>query len=252
MTTQSKILTNPPIVAAFCQIRFDWAMLPLNALNAIESQLVELYPIKIERYNSELNGLEEVKKKGVGRSKINITTDTRINKIEYRSQNQRSKLIIAEDYILFSDENKYESWEHFKANIQSVLEILSSVYGDINISRVSLRYVNRFVFDEFNDPTDYFTSTISAVEGHDAVGNLYSYSFRLSMGLPNNIITHINHSLEMMPTNQYNYILDIDVLDNSKIVYNSQTIIDSLSNVNNELVNIFFNNITSKTEALCN
>lgn len=252
MEQPTKLLANPPIVAVFCQIKFDETALPLELLKKIESKLQELYPIRINRFNSLLNGLDEVQKRGVGRSQIKITSDTKIHRIEYRSSNQRNKLIIAEDFLLFSDENKYESWDTCKANIVKVLSILSEIYNDININRLSLRYVNRFVFNEFDDPSEYFTSTISAVEGHDMVGELYSYNFRLSMGLPNTAIkTNINHSLEMTPSNQYNYILDIDVLDGSNIVYNVQTIEENLSNINSELVKIFFNNITKKTEELC-
>lgn len=53
-------------------------------------------------------------------------------------------------------------------------------------------------------------------------------------------------------TSKYQYVLDIDVLDDSTIAYNVETIDYSLTNINNKLVDVFFNNITKETEDLCN
>ena len=254
MNKDNKILANPPIVLTLCQMKHEkWGEIPVKALSSIEVKLTDMYPIKIERFNSELDGLDEVRKHGVGRSKINITTDTRLHRIEYRSSDQKKKLIIAEDFILFSDESKYETWDVLKRSIMDVLSILKPVYQDVNLNRLSLRYVNRFVFDEFDDPSKYFTTIISTIDGHKTIGDLYSYQFRLTTVEPNsNIRTHITHNLDFDRTSKYQYILDIDVLDDSSIAYSEETIDANLTRINEILVDTFFNNITKETEDLCN
>lgn len=254
MNKEKKILKNPPIVLTLCQLKHEkWNDLPVEQIGDVEIKLTDKYPIKIERFNSELNGLEEVRKHGVGKSKINITSDTRLQRIEFRSQDQKQKLIIAEDFILFSDECQYKTWEILKSSILEILSILKPIYQDINLNRLSLRYVNRFVFDEFEDPSQYFTTIISTIDGHHTVGDLYSYQFRLTTAEPNtNIRIHITHNLDFDITNKYQYILDIDVLDDSTIAFNESTIDVNLTNINNILVETFFNNITEETEDLCN
>ena len=253
MSKSTKILNNPPIVLTLCQLKHDeWKELPIKEIERVENKLTEIYPIKIERFNSELNGLEEVRKHGVGRSKINITSDTKLQRIEFRSKDQKKKLILAENFILFSDESVYQSWDVQKASIMAVLDILMPVYQDIDLNRLSLRYVNRFIFNEFDDPSRYFTTIISTSDGHQTIGDLYAYQFRLTTIDPNtNIRTHITHNLDFDVTNKYQYILDIDVLDESVIAFNVDTIDTNLTSINEKLVDTFFNNITKQTAELC-
>ncbi len=254
MSMNTKMLNHPPIVLTLCQLKHDeWKELPIKEIQEVESKLTGIYPIKIERFNSELNGLEEVRKHGVGRSKINITSDTKLQRVEFRSKDQKKKLILAENFILFSDEGDYQSWEILKASILDVLAILMPIYQKVDLNRLSLRYVNRFVFDEFDDPSKYFTTVISTIDGHQTIGDLYAYQFRLTTVEPNTgIRTHITHNLDYDMTSKYQYVLDIDVLDDSTIAYNVETIDYSLTNINNKLVDVFFNNITKETEDLCN
>ena len=66
------------------------------------------------------------------------------------------------------------------------------------------------------------------------------------------IYTIVNHNVENASQGKYLYTLDIDVLDKQKLVFDIDTISDSLENLRNIRNKIFFDTITDKTIELCN
>lgn len=247
------LLNNPPIVAAFCQIKYDRDATVLSRLDSVPNEVERYYPIRTNHISAQIEGLDEVIKKGIGETSFRATSKAQLNRIEYRSKDQQKKIVISEEFIFFSDETRYSCWDEFKSGIKEIIECLDSVFKGLNINRVSLRYVNRFVFDEFEDPTEFFTTTISSSEDYKDDGDLFKYGFRLMAKYPSsNIVSIVNHSLDIDPFNKYNYILDIDVLDHSRLVYDMDTIMSNLDAVNAKLTSIFFNSITEKTCSRCN
>lgn len=247
-----EILNNPPIVAAFCQIKYDRDAGILSMVDSVANGLVEQYPIRTDHFSAQIGGLDEVMKKGVGETSFRATSKSQLNRVEFRTKNQKRKLIVSEDFVFISDENKYTDWQNFRQNISELLIVLSPLLNNRNIVRLSLRYVNRFEFDEFKDPSDYFKTMVTSTEDYNNDGELFKYGFRLISQYPSNMVSNVNHSLDIDPFNKYNYILDIDVLDHSILVYDFDTVLTSFDNVNAKLAEIFFNTITDKTKALCN
>ncbi len=247
------ILNNPPIVAAFCQIKYERDAAVLTRLASIANEVEHFYPIRTDHFSAEIGGLDEVIKKGVGETSFRATSKAQLNRVEFRSKDQQKKLIISEEFIFFSDETKYSCWGEYRSSLNEIFQCLDFVLKGLNIDRVSLRYVNRFVFDQFDDPTEFFTTTISSSSDYKDDGDIFKYGFRLLAKYPSsNIVSNVNHSLDIDPFNKYNYILDIDVLDHSRLVYDKETIMSNLDAVNEKLTDIFFNSITEKTRNLCN
>ena len=248
-----EILNNPPIVAAFCQIKYDRDAEILTMVDSVANGLGEQYPIRTDHFSAQIGGLDEVMKKGVGETSFRATSKSQLNRVEFRTKDQKRKLIISEDFVFISDENKYTSWQDFRRTISSLLEILSPLLYNRNIVRLSLRYVNRFVFDEFGNPSDYFKTMVTSSDDYNNDGELFKYGFRLVSQYPStNMVSNVNHSLDVDPFNKYNYILDIDVLDHSMLIYNIDTVMHNFDGINAKLADIFFNTITDKTKKLCN
>jgi len=80
-----------------------------------------------------------------------------------------------------------------------------------------------------------------------------NYGFRLIMDIPKtDSYSIVNHNVENVRSNSYMYTFDIDVLDKQHLVYNEETIsetMEALRKIKNE---IFFSSVTLKTLELCN
>jgi hypothetical protein len=131
--------------------------------------------------------------------------------------------------------------------------ILSEVLNNIEIIRTSIRFINRFTFDNFDYPQDYFKTLISSSKESELPYPLRQYGFRLLMDIPHSdIYSIVNQNVENVRNNLYIYTFDIDVLDRQHIFFDIETLkanMEYLRDVKNE---IFFNNITQKTLDLCN
>ena len=62
----------------------------------------------------------------------------------------------------------------------------------------------------------------------------------------------VNQSGENDTTNQYIYVLDIDVLDRQSLLFEKETILFNLEKLRNVKNKIFFDSITEKTKTICN
>ena len=244
------ILANPPIVVAICQIKFPVGSIPLDGFMKFDAQIKRRYPIRVDNINAEIGVPNEIK---LGENPFTGTSRARINAHDYRTKEQDLKFHLSEDSIIVSDEQPYTSWNNFKEKILFVLNTYSELLEGKNIERASIRFINRFIFDTFDDPSDYFNILISTSEGHDFDYDVVKYGFRLAMAIPDSDISSIvNHNLESSPSQKYIYTLDIDVLDHTQLVFNKDTIEAQLDNLNSILTGIFFNNVTDKTTELCN
>ena len=114
-------------------------------------------------------------------------------------------------------------------------------------------FINRFTFDNFDTPQEYFKTLISSVENNRLPYPLRQYGFRLNMGVPDtDIYAIVNQNIENITTNKFIYTFDIDVLDRQRLIFNVSTIIENLETLRNVKNEIFFNNLTQKTLDLCN
>ncbi len=243
------LLAHPPIAVAICQIKFPLGSIPLDRFMAFDAQIKRRYPIRVDNINAKIGVPSEIK---LGENPFTGTSRARINAHDYRTKEQDLKVHISEDSIIVSDEQPYSSWANFKEKISFILNIYSELLEGKKIERVSIRFINRFIFDTFNDPSEYFNILISTSDGHDFDYDVMKYGFRLTMSIPNtDIVSIVNHNLETSPSQKYVYTLDIDVLDHTQLVFNIDTIGAQLDKLNSILTGIFFNNVTDKTTELC-
>ena len=246
-----KNLNNPPIVAALFQMKYVANNLELNNFLTYDTQLKHRLPIRSDNPHFGINFDASIP---LGKSKVTVTTDAQIKSYTYFSADQKSRLEISTDTITFIDEHKYSGWVQFKEMTKFYLSILSDVLlGNCEVNRTSIRFINRFTFNNFDEPQDYFKTLISSAKDNQLPYPLRQYGFRLFMDIPKtDIYSIVNQSIEFIPTNKYSYTFDIDVLDRQHLVFNINTIVENMESLRNIKNEIFFNNLTQKTIDLCN
>jgi len=244
-------LKNPPIVVALFQMKYAATDLELNRFLSCDTKIKHRLPIRKDSGHVGINFVD--KSIPLGMSKTTVTTDAQIRSYTYFSADQKSRLEISTDTITFIDENKYSDWEHFKELTKSYLSIISDVLSNCEVTRTSIRFINRFTFDNFDNPQEYFKTLISSAENNQLPYPLRQYGFRLVMDTPNtDIYSIVNQDIENVPTNKYIYTFDIDVLDKQHLFFNVNTIVENIEVLRDVKNEIFFNNLTQKTLDLCN
>ena len=243
-------LNKPPVVAALFQMKYVANNLELNKFLSYDAQIKRHLPIRNDNRHVGINLDASIL---LGMSKT-VTADMKIQSYIYFSSDQKSRLEISTDTITFIDEHKYSGWENFKDMTKFYLSIISDVLSnDCEVTRTSIRFINRFTFDNFDDPQDYFKTLISSAENNQLPFPLRQYGFRLFMDIPNtDIYSIVNQNIENIPANKYIYTFDIDVLDKQRLIFNVDTVVENMEVLRNVKNEIFFNNLTQKTLDLCN
>ena len=163
-----------------------------------------------------------------------------------------SKPVKQGDTITYVSEDQYLGWNSFKGNVLEFFSILERVFGQSEIQRTSIRFINRFSFPDFDKPEDYINTFISAT-GESQPYPLRQYGFRLLMDVPNSdTYSIVNHNVERVIDGKFLYTFDIDVLNNQKLLFSIDSIDNNLDSLREIKNNIFFNTLTDKTLSLCN
>jgi len=245
------ILNRPPVVVALIQIKYNTLNVKLNDFLTFDTTLRHDFPIRRDNIQVGIDlGNSSIP---IGVSKISGTSDAKVGSYVYSSVDQKIKLEISENSISYYDEHPYMGWDIFKENALKAFMIMSDVLNKIEINRTSIRFINRFSFDHFDNPQEYFNTLISSSGDTVLPYPLLQYGFRLLMDIPNtDIYSIVNQNVETVLSNSYIYTFDIDVLDKQNLLFDKETlslILENLREVKNE---IFFNNVTQKTLDLCN
>lgn len=244
-------LHNSPIVVALAQLKYNVPNFKMeDVVKQCDVQLKHTLPIRRNNIQVGLNfGRTAIP---LGESKVSGVSNAEIGSYIYYTKSQKIKFEISKDTITFIDENPYIDWESFKKQAIDYFKILSPLFANAEVARISIRFVNRFTLDDFNNPEEYINTLITSKEGKTTYP-LNQYGFRLMMDVPQtDIYTIVNHNVENASQGKYLYTLDIDVLDKQKLVFDIDTISDSLENLRNIRNKIFFDTITDKTIELCN
>jgi uncharacterized protein (TIGR04255 family) len=246
-------LKNPPIIVALCQIKYFLDGIKLDSFLQYDKEIKKFLPLRKENLHVGINlGNASIP---IGHAKISGTSEAQIETYIYFSDDQKCKLEISCDTITYIDENPYIGWNHFKEDTLKFFSIFSKLLSVAEIKRMSIRYVNRFCLPEFNNPQDYFNTQISSSNDTEnpLPFPLRQYSFKLQMDVPKtSIYSIINQGVEILGTDNYEYIFDIDVLDRQNLIFDMGIInnnLDKLCEIKNK---IFFSNTTPKTLDLCN
>lgn len=244
-------LNKPPVVVALFQIKYNSVNMKLSDFLKYDNQLKHNFPIRRDNIQVGIDlGGSSIP---LGVSKLSATSDAKIGSYVYLSVDQKVKLEILDNTITYIDERPYQGWVNFKESSLKPLMILSDILNNLEITRTSIRFINRFTLDNFDNPADYFKTLISSSEDNVLPYPLRQYGFRLLMDIPDSdIYSIVNQNVENVRANSYIYTFDIDVLDMQHLLFEKETLavnMEKLRDVKNE---IFFNNITQKTIDLCN
>ncbi len=240
-------LNNPPVKLALFQLKFS--AVEMNVYDKTDTLLRHKFPIRKDNIEVGLN-LDNTSIP-LGKSRLNGTSDAKIKSYIYLTSDQKERVEILEDTLTYISELLYNGWDNFIKQVESVLDVFSNVLGNVDIKRTSIRFINRFLLDEFEKPEDYFTTVIS--KNGETLFPLRQYGFRLQYDIPQtNVYAIVNQSVESDFSNKFAYLLDIDVLDRQSLFYDKETILSCISNLREIKNKIFFDSITDKTKELCN
>jgi uncharacterized protein (TIGR04255 family) len=244
-------LANPPVIMAIFQIKFTSQKSNfLSDLVKNDTKIKKQFPLRKENVHANIDMPSTI---ALGISTIKGKADTKINSYIYFSENQKKKLMIEENSVTFVSEEKYFGWNVFKNEAINTLNNFINDLQTTNIERISIRFINKFSFDNFDNPLDYFNTQISTSSDNAMRYPVSNYAFKYTITVPEqNIYAIVNQSLQPSNTNKKEYILDIDVLDNSNLIFNINSINQCLEELREVKNTIFFENITQQTIDLCN
>lgn len=240
-------LNNPPVKLALFQLKFSETSIKMY--EEIDVVLKNRLPIRKDNIEVGIN-LNNTNIP-LGKSKFDGISDAKIQSYIYMTPDQKERVELLENTATYVSELPYVGWDGFANKVGDFLSLLSKVLNNVEIKRTSIRFVNRFLLEEFNNPEDYFTMVIS--KAGDALYPLRQYGFRLQYDIPQtNVYAIVNQSVENDVSNKFTYLLDIDVLEKQSILFEKETILSCLDQLRDIKNKIFFDSITEKTKALCN
>lgn len=245
-----KDLKNPPIAVAIFQLRFSGQTTNLKDFMVYDQVLKNTLPIRRENIHVGINlGNTSIP---LGVSQVSGTSNAAIDAYVYQTVDQKTKLELSEGVITFVDEHPYTGWENFKEQFLKYLSILSESLVDVIVSRVSIRFINKFSLTEFEHPEEYFTTLISNSSEKGLSYPIRKYGFRLLMDIPDSdIYSIVNQNVENVGDESFSYTFDIDVLDRQTLSFNINTISENIEILREIKNRIFFDGITQKTIDLC-
>ncbi len=251
MDKKWKQLSNPPVVTAIFQLKFDTGSVKLENFLKYDQMLRHDFPGRNDNIESSIQ-LPLSTRISIGKSQISGVTNTRRVGYVYYTTDQKEKLSLTENDITYTSEKSYEGWSVFKEFVLKILTILKPVLESVTIRRSSIRFINQFHMSEFNDPSEYFNTQIVSSSNEGVLPfPLLKYSFKLTFDVEDDIYSIVNQSADHLP-DKYVYIFDIDVLNRTNILFDINSISDVMERLRNIKNTIFFGNLTDKTLALCN
>lgn len=242
------LIKNPPIILALVQIRYNKEDIKFDDFLQFDEKIKKRLPNLVKNIHTNIN-VHGTPILGV--SKLNATSKAEVTSFTYLSGDQKTKLTISCDTITYQDEHQYTNWEFLKNEIKYYLDLFQELLDQSIINRLSIRFINKFDFDNFEDPTIYFNTLVSSSNENGFPFPLLKYGFRLMLAIPeSNIYSIVHQNLES--EDKYHYIFDIDVLDKQNIVFEVATILTNLETLRQIRNQIFFSNVTQKVIELCN
>lgn len=250
MQKKWKKLNNPPVIVAIFQIKIN---LPedfiFNEFISNDKEIRTKFPDRNDNYHSNI-GVQGTPAPGI--SFVKAKADTHIESYAYTTKDLTKKFFIEQGSIRYAFEGGYKEWELFKVECMQCLKLIEVQLQRCKVVRTSIRFINKFKFDSFNDPLDYFTTTISIDSDSKLNNPVTGFAYRFNQQIPNSSIrTVINHALEKIE-DKFDYYFDIDVLDNNSFDFNIEhldLLMEEMRDIKNTL---FFETLKDKTINLCN
>lgn len=246
-------LKNPPVVTTVFQLKYNLedTEVKLDDFLQYNNSLSRDFPSRRDDLETNIT-FPKSTKIPLGRSLVSGETNTHRVGYAYISHDNKEQLRITNKDVTFTSERDYEGWEKFMESVMKYIMILEPILSKLNISRTSIRYINQFQFVEFNDPSQYVKTLITTSENGSLPYPLLKYGFKLTFDINNNIYSIVNQSVDKENNDNYIYIFDIDVLNNTEYLYNKEQVVDLMLELRDIKNKIFFSNITDKVIELCN
>lgn len=238
-------LENAPIILAILEVRYN-----SPSTSKIDDLLVlnRTLSVKYPQYNKQYVGnisFENVKEETI--ASINPKVDSYI----YMSSDKQRVLTLSLKNFNFQQRGKYSNWDLFKAEAKESWEICMKELQNINVTGISLRYINKIEIPvSVENPAEYFkTSIVSTSDASPS--NVGSYQIRyIDYLTESHIHTIVAQQLEPGNGTTLPFIFDIDVhytkQPNDSIEFLWEKF-DELRTIKNR---IFFKNLTDKTKNL--
>lgn len=248
MTANWPKLSKPPVDVALFQLKYDLGETELKNFLKVESQLKEIFPKRANNVTANIDLPSSPIPLGV--SKITGTSNAKVTSYTFYSANQKSKLTITENSITLVSEDNYEGWDAFETDIEAVLNILSPVLSNYVITRVSIRFINKFTLDNFDNPEKFFKTMISTTEESVLPYSVKKYGFRIMLDVDDDTYSIVNQNVDTV-SDKFIYLFDIDVLNRTNSIFDVDLIKNTLSKLREIKNRIFFGNITNNLIELC-
>lgn len=240
------VLSKPPVVVALFQLKFLQGEIDLAKVEDIDRTLRSLYPNRMNNLSANID--MPLVPFPIGTSQFSGTTQ--LASITFFTQDQAKKVNITKQDITYSQEGFYHGWDEFKAEIKELLVRVTPLLERHVVTRTSIRFINRFEMEQFEDPEDYFKTMISVAKDDVLPIPVAKYGFKLTLNVSDNAYSIVSQNLDKI-NDKYVYLFDIDVLDRRNLFFERQEIgnvMEELREVKNQ---IFFGNVTEKTLDLC-
>lgn len=249
MDRERKKLAKAPIDVALFQMKFDIGSSTLADFTRHDAELRRYFPNRKDTFSAEINFPGSSIPLGI--SQVTGTSKAKVSGYLYLSQDQKSKIELSEDTFTYVEEHPYNTWDEFVSNILKYLKVLKPAFDNHIITRISIRFINRFVISDFTNPLDYFKTTISASEPSAVPYPVSKYAFSMMLPVNDSTYSIVKQDFNVI-SDKVNYIFDIDVLSRSNIIFDMEIISETLSELREIKNDIFFGNVTEKLIELCN
>lgn len=250
MAKEWPLLVKSPVKMSLFQLKYEMVNVKLDDFLKCDKDIRTILPNRSDVIEANIN----VPKTNIslGTSKIIGTSNAKMANYTYFDVEQKKKFIIAEGTLTYIVEDKYSSWADFEKEISVLLQKCEPILINCIVNRLSIRFINQFVFENFDDPTEYFKTLISSSEDQVSIPYpLIKYGFKLTLDVKENTYAIVNQNLDRV-RDKYVYIFDIDVLNRTDLMFENTTIVSVIQELREIKNNIFFSNITEKLIALCN
>lgn len=240
------VLSKPPVVVALFQLKFLRGNIDLARIDEIDSAVRTVFPSRMNNVAASIDMPSTPYPLGVSK----FSGITHLDSITYFTQDQSRKLNITTNDLTLSVEGRYSGWDVFKKDVIDLLLLFAPLLNQHVITRTSIRFINRFEMDRFEDPEEYFKTMISATGDNVLPFPVAKYGFQVTLNVSDNAYSIVNQSLDKL-NEKYIYIFDIDVLDKRNLLFETSEIgnvMEGLRMIKNQ---IFFGNVTEKTLDLC-
>jgi len=246
-----KNLGKAPVVAAVFQLRFDMGQTKLDSFLRFDNIIKRDLPNRTNNIEANIN-IPNNTGIPLGRSPINgAFSEASLKSYLYYTKDQKIKLNISNGEITYTSELPYEGWDSFKGSVLKYINMFSPILEKLIIKRTSIRFINQFTLQSFDDPSEYFNTLITSTsDDHHLPYPLLKYGFRLNMDISEGIMANVNQNADKF-LDRYIYIFDLDVLDHNNLIFDIDSVSYVLENLRKIKNNIFFSNITDKTIQLC-